>query len=459
MDSMAQEKLLKQLNERAAIENSKVKIAFDPARDTIVNDSASYLVGKYELNLAYKNVESDPTKPRVYDSYRAVRYPNCTRQRAQSDDSYHLSNTLHSGVCELHILGEAPPMSALTTDAKWSSIKVKGRTVSRVDMVIKRPDGRKGVLVFYPGRSELSWVAREQVASALGLRPRSAGSAGMLGPDDVDRLIGISVAKSGSFKYAWLDILVQRDPSSTENLSAAKFEPTEIAKRGEALMLRFEEMAPRADKARYWRFVGELLARLPESDWLRFRDRIAAAMMLAPPRETVAQLKLIHRMTDMGSDAGPVLAHTYSADLYKNEIAIAACKVGAPIAPHMGRALLASWAAQNAPQLVGFNENRRWRERGLHREWRREQRRQEWERCTEDGKKNGPPADITFSACWAVARATPDASPTYLALRRMGLGTQADDMMKHEYSIHWKKTYDAIGPSSSPTLCGESKEM
>lgn len=459
IDRTVYEALLKQLNEEASVENAKVKIAFDAKRETIISETAPSLVTNYELNLGYRKEDVDDRRPERFDAFRAVSYPNCAKPPTDTETNYRLGGTLHRGVCALHIFDEAPPQSALTTQTTWQTIKVKGRNVRRLDLTIRRPDGRKAVLVFYPGRSDLSWVATDQIAATLGLRPRGANAVDMLGPDEVDRLIEVATTKAGNSKYAWLDGLTQRDPSSDENLSASHFEPLEIAKRGEALTQRFEQMAPQADKTRYWRFVGELLARLPQSDWVRYRDRIAAAMVRAPKEEVVSQLKLIHRMTDMGANAGPVLALATSSDRYQNEIAIAACRVGAPIGAQLGQILLADWAIDNSPRLVAFDTRRRRGERGLRGEWRFEQRREAWERCTEDGKKNGPPPDITFSACWAIPESTPDASPTYLALRRMGLGAQADAMMMHQYSIHWKKTYATIGPASPAEVCGESREM
>ena len=196
------------------------------------------------------------------------------------------------------------------------------------------------------------------------------------------------------------------------------------------------------------------------SDRVKYRARIAAAMLLAPQDQVKEQKKLLLRMADMGAAAGPVLAHAAGQGFVNHELALATCRAGAAVAPHMGKALMANWKASNSPQLVGFDEHRRgWRRRGWSRRAFRELRRDAWERCTEEGRKHGPPDNIAFSACWAIPEATSEASPTYLALRRMGLGAEADAVMRHQYSRHWKKTYGSIGPGSPAKVCGESTEL
>jgi hypothetical protein len=457
MESMAVEDLVKRLNEQAFAQNAEVKIAFDPEKETIITDSAPYLVRRYQMNVAYRKEDTRDDEPKRYDSFRTVHYPGCSKPSAETEFNYILDSLMNSGVCDLHIFNEAPPPSALSIIETAQTIEVEGHTIRRLNLTIKRPDGRSAVLVFYPYRSDIPQEVAPLIASALGLRPLSTNFTGMPGPDEVDRLIASATAKSNSSKYVWLDMLAQRDPPSDENLSADRFEPTEIAKRGEALTRRFEAMAPQADKQNYWGFVGQLLARLPQQDWALYRDRIAAAMMSAPREGVATQIKLIHRMTDMGASAGQVLARAYSVEGNKSEITIAACRIGAPGAPHLGKALLASWKTSNSPQLVDFRPSRRhrWTNKIIWDPIARER----WERCTEDGKKHGPPENITFSACWAIPDTTPEASPTYLALRRMGLGAEADATMTHNYSIHWKKTYASIGPNSPAKVCGESELM
>ena len=290
-------------------------------------------------------------------------------------------------------------------------------------------------------------------------KPRGSDVAGDPGPDEVDRSIAAATDGAGRIKYAWLDELARRDPASAQSHSPSDFAAVEIGKRAEALTRRFEQKASQPDVTGYWRFIGDVLARLPQEDWLRYRERLAAAMLRARREDVAEQKKLILRMADMGAAAGPVLAHATKDGFIHYEIALATCRAGASVAPHMSKTLLMHWKEGNSPHLVNFKERRRWRKRGWLRELRKDLDRAAWERCTEDGKKNGPPANIAFSVCWALPEATPEASPTYLALRRMGLGAEADAMMRHNYSRHWKKTYAAIGPASSPNVCGESKEM
>lgn len=464
LGASAGDSLIERLNAEAAVRNAKLKIAFDPARETIITDSAPYLTIGYRLNVAHREEYGDDDRPKRYDAFRAVRYPNCAKPKAETEHHYILGNTQHRGICQLHIFDDELPSVALTTHAKSRIVDVDGRKVRRLDLTIKRPDGRSAVLEFYPGRSDFPLEAAPQIAAVLGLHPRRADDADMPGPDAVDRLIASTLAKSGGVKYAWLDELALRDPATDPTMAATRFDPAEIAKRGEALTRRFEQMAPKADTAPYWGMIGHLLARLPQREWVLYRDRIAGAMMQAPKDQVSAQIKLLHRMTDMGAAAGPVLARAYGEDRFRNEIAIAICRTGDPIAPHLGKALMASWKATNSPRLTNFHPKRRWRDRrfgvtGFTPGWRSEQRRKRWEQCTAHGKEYGPPANIAFSACWAYPATTPQASPTYLALRRMGLGDKADAMMKHQYSIHWKKTYGTIGPSSPAKVCGESQEM
>lgn len=459
IEDMAVDSLVERLNKEAAVQNAKVKIAFDAENETIITDSAPYLVRDFALNYAQRREETNAGRPEEFASFRIVRYPGCKKARPEGDFSYILDQSMKPGLCGLHIFAEKPPVTALTTELTWQDVDIDGYTIRRNNLIIKRPDGRKATLVFYPGRSELAFMATPQIAAALGLQPRGSDVSGVQGPDEVDRLIAAATSQSGSFKYAWLDELAQRDPTSTQNLAPSLFAPAEIGKRGEALTRRFELKASQADVAGYWKFIGDLLARLPQDDWVRYRERIAGAMMRAPREEVLNQKKLIHRMADMGAGAGPVLAHVTSDGFIHNEIAIATCRAGAPVAPHMAKTLMAAWKTSNSPQLVGFKESRRWRDTGWRRGWGRELRREAWERCTEHGKKHGPPANIAFSACWAIPQSRPDASPTYLALRRMGLGAEADAMMRHQYSKHWKKTYASIGPSSPAKVCGESGEI
>jgi len=459
MNAMAVDALVERLNKEASEQNAKVKIAFDPERETIITDSAPYLVRDFRLNYAHRKEYTVDGHPEQYASFRIVRYPGCNKARPEGDFSYSLNPSGTSGLCSLDIFAEAPPRDALTTHVQRRLVEIEGRKLSRVDLTIRRPDGRQAVLVFYPGRSDFPQMIAPQIASALNLPPRGNGGSDVPGPDEVDRLIASATSQSGAIKYAWLDELAQRDPASGQDFSATRLAPAEISKRGEALTRRFEQQAPQADRARYWETIGDLLALLPQPGWVRYRDRIAAAMVLAPREQVMAQKKLIHRMADMGASAGPVLARATSDGFVHDEIAIAACRVGAPVASQLGRTFLASWERSNSPQLVSYESKRGRRNRGLGRLFGHDARREAWERCTEDGKKYGPPANIALSICWAYPDTRSEASPTYLALRRMGLGGEADATMKHQYSIHWKKTYAAIGPSSPAKVCGESREM
>ncbi len=461
IEDMAVDSLVERLNEEASARNAQVKIAFDPTRETIVTDSASRLVREFAINYAHRREEAYAGRPEEYASFRMVRYPGCKKAGPDSDFNYILGQSATPGLCDLHIFAEKPPANALTIESTWRLVEIEGYSIRRVDMVIKRPDGRSVSLEFYPGQSDLDYEAAPQIASALGLKPRGSDIAGALGPDEVDRLIASATDRAGSTKYAWLDELARRDPSLDNSHSPSDFAAAEIAKRAEALTRRFELKASQADIAGYWKFIGDVLARLPQDDWVRYRGRLAAAMLRARREDVAAQTKLILRMAEMGAAVGPVLAHaTSDGGFVHNEIAIATCRAGGPVAPYMAKRLMAAWKVSNSPQLIGFNEGRRWRrDRGWRGELRRERRREEWERCTENGKKYGPPANIAFSICWAIPDSRSEASPTYLALRRMGLGTEADAIMRHQYSTHWKKTYAAIGPKSPAKVCGESKEM
>jgi len=454
-ETWAADALAERLNAEASVQNAKVKIAFDPARESIITVSAPDLVRDYRLNYAQREDVTKVGRPEQYESFRIVRYPGCNKVRPEGDFSYLLNPTGKPGICSLHIFAEAPPPASLRTEIQRRTVEVEGHKISRVDMTIKRPDGRTVVLVFYPGRSDLSSMAAPQIASALNLRPRGDDVSDVPAPDEVDRLITLATTQAGKIKYAWLDDLAQRDPASNQNLHAARFAPAEIAKRGEALTRRFEQMAPQAAGARYWNLIGESLALLPQQDWVRYRDRLAAALIRAPREQVVAQKKLIFRMSDMGVGAVPVLLRASGDGIVSNEIAIAACRIGAPIAPQFGQTLLASWQRRNSPQLMDFDSRRGLGRRGRGNIWRR----QVWEHCTAEGKKYGPPDDITFSACWAIPETNSEASATYLALRRMGLGKEADAMARHQYSIHWKQTYAAIGPSSPAGICGKSEGM
>lgn len=457
---MAVDSLIERLKAEASVENAKVKIAFDPARETIVTDSAPYLVRDYALNYAHRQGENKDGSRGAFASWRMVRYPGCNRSHPDGDFSYSFGFGGKPDRCTLEIFVENPPPKALTTEVKSQLLEVEGYAIRRFELTIRRPDGRKGTLVLYPGRSDLAFEAAPPIASALGLERRGEGLAGLAGPREVDRLIEAAIGRSGGTKYAWLDQLAQRDPASDHSHYPSGFAAVEISKRAEALTRRFEIKASQADTAPYWGFIGDLLARLPQDDWVRYRARIAAAMLHAPREGVMEQKKLIHRMADMGADAGPVLAHATSDGFIHNEIAIATCRAGAPVAPYMAKRLMAAWKVSNSPQLIGFDERRRWRrDHGWRGELRRERRREEWERCTENGKKYGPPANIAFSMCWAIPDSRPEASPTYLALRRMGSGAEADAVMRHQYSKHWKKTYAAIGPNSPAEVCGESGEI
>lgn len=457
---MAVDSLLERLNAEAAVQNAKVKIAFDPTRETIVTDSAPFLVRDYALNYAHRQTESVDGRRGEFASWRMVRYPGCNRPHPDGDFSYSFGYGAKPDRCILQIFAENPPPTALTTEVKSQLVEVEGYSIRRIALTLRRPDGRKATLVLYPGRSELAFEAAPHIAAALGLDPRSDGFAGLAGPPEVDRLIDAAIARSGGAKYAWLDELAKGDPASDHSHYPSGFAAVEIGKRAEALTRRFEIKASRADTTRYWRFIGDLLARLPQDDWLRYRERIAAAMPRAPREALMEQKKLILRMADMGAAVGPVLAHATSDGFVHNEIAIATCQAGAPVAPYMAKTLMAAWKVSNSPQLVSFESRRRWRrDHGWRGGLRGELRRRQWERCTEHGKKHGPPANINFSACWAIPDSRSEASPTYLALRRMGLGAEADAIMRHQYSKHWKKTYAAIGPNSPAKVCGESGEI
>lgn len=460
MEDMAVGSLVERLNEEASARNAKVKISFDPTRETIVTDSAARLVREFAINYAHRREEAYAGRPEEYASFRMVRYPGCKKARPDSDFGYTLGQSATPGLCDLHIFAETPPAKALMIESTWRLVEIEGYSIRRVDMVIKRPDGRSVALEFYPGQSDLDYEAAPQIASALGLKPRGSEVAEAPGPDEVDRLIAAATDRAGNTKYAWLDELALRDPAFAQSHSPSDFAAVEIGKRAEALTRRFELKASQADIAGYLKFIGDVLARLPQEDWVRYRGRLAAAMLRSRREDVEAQKKLILRMADMGGDVGPVLAHATSEGFVHNEIAIATCRAGEPVAPYMAKRLMAAWKVSNSPQLIGFNEGSRWRrDRGWRGELRRELRREEWDRCTENGKKYGPPANIAFSICWAIPDSSPEASPTYLALRRLGHGTEADAIMRHQYSKHWKKTYAAIGPASPAKVCGESKEI
>jgi hypothetical protein len=459
-EDMAIDSLVERLNAEAAVQNAKIKIAFDPARETIITDSAPFLVRDYALDYAHRQDENVDGSRGAFASYRMVRYPGCKKVRPAGDFSFILGQSRKPGLCELHIFAERPSSTALTTELTRRLVDVEGYKVSQISLTINRPDGRKATLVFYPGRSDLAYEAAPKIASALGLRPRGTDVSGVPGPDEVDRLIEAAMVESGGIKYAWLDELAQRDPVDDQGLSPSRFAPAEIAKRAEALTRRFEQKAPQASTARYWKFIGDVLVQLPQDGWLRYRDRIAAALLRAPREAVMEQKKLILRIADMAAAAGPVLAHATGDGFVHSEIAISTCRAGAPVAPYMAKRLMAAWKASNSPQLVSFESRRRWRRvHGWRGGLRGELRRKEWERCTEHGKKYGPPANIAFSVCWAIPDSRSEASPTYLALRRMGLGAEADGIMRHEYSRHWKKTYASIGPASPAEVCGESGEI
>ncbi len=450
--------VIDRLNRDAAAINTKVKIAFDPARETIVAPEAVYLIQHYRLNVAYVRDDYYKGRPQEYRTHNMVRYPRCSRPSERQGNGYSIGSYypgLHPGICTLTVYGEAPPRSALTTTIIQRPFVIEGYNIWRWQILISRPDGRQVSLLHFRGPQDSEQTTGPLIASALGLQPRNGQFANLPGPGEVDRWIAASIASVDTPNFAQLDVLAETGQlPANSSFSAHQIAPTEIAKRANKLVGQFENLIPSAN-ANHLNDVGTMLARLPQDNWVRYRKRIMAALMVAPKDMLDHQPQLVLRLAELGADAAPLLARASSEKHIRNYAEIAACRIGASANQQLRDNFLASWKISNLPHLKYAFERRdrdTFNGRGI-------MARQRWKRCFEDGKANGPPDDITFSACWYYPETGPEASRTYLALKRMGLGPEADAIARHQYSRHWKKTYALVGPQSDPKICGTEKDI
>lgn len=453
--SQAERRLAERLNAKAGPANARVRIPYNPASDAVVSDAAYRLVGDYGMPLAFEAHKTTAFRGRdlvvtsiTYDSHQLIRHSNC-RDPSLRGPGFRVEDSNIDGYCKL-LTEKAQPAKAILVDTKRDSVEVDGERVSRYRLIIRTAEGKTAQLLYFQaGNGGEEYRYAPLLASAFGLREGVVQPAGVPDLAQSAALMAQSRAKGNSRAVSALEQLattgsLPRDAS----FSIAELDKKEIANQAEPMIRQFE--AHRADPHghRISEQLPTILAHLPMAEWKRYAPRLLKAVSRNPDPENPTRGPLIARLTDQGAAAAQVYATLFDPGLVPFEYAAAACLIGPKATPAYQEAIMASWRAENRvkPPQQG-HINRRWR--GPLRQARLELCQKEWARedLREDQKRIGP------YSCWVAPQLSSSGKNIYLALRRMGLGAEADSIARHKQRVFMERDFRDVGPHSSPDVC------
>lgn len=435
--SPAEWQLAEAMNNEVALHNQRARLPFDARQETIIFGPRSSLVRQYDLPVAYIDY-SEPGRS-SFVSLHAVRYPGCRRERGEFEQFSMTRVGTARDTCILERHDVQPPEDALIATQSSRMFERDGVEIVRWETTIQRPGGQRASVVRFAPKNEP--VAMEPLlASALGLRPRTDKSPGWFDPAQVDRLIAERTAihvQSSDRQIAELAAngrLGKNDVLFVDRVVAA-----DITRNASALTRQFERGLSGADPYAQTALISDLLARLPEAEWVLHRREFLSILMANRQWRSIdGYQRMTLRLSDLGVDAAPLIVRLASEPALQPHVSAAACRIGPAATPQLRRAMLDAWKKDNQPV------------------WDRPRKGVLQKQLCEKQRTQGPPDDATFKTCWR----KPDASKhLYQALKRMGEGDQADAMAKHRDVRGFQRRYGAISPASPASVCPKEDEL
>ena len=442
--------LAARMNAQARDANSRAHIAFDPSHDALVSDFVPDLIGQYDLRIGYKPEEM---RGEIYGhtSYRSVRYPDC--KLPAGADRFDLSmRALGKDKRACLLIARSQPVSqgAVVTTLQFRKLTVDGVKTGEHRIVIQRPDGASTSVVYYTARDEWSsrQIGRDAIAAALGLSKGTASDADLPDKEETDRLIAEISERHLAAVAEWVAELAATGklPGDREKFSTWQIPPSVIAANAELLLHQLDLGLAPDGYANNRRVISGLLAALPEDEWTRRSPQILAMLKRHSPLEERDTFALLVRLSEIGPAALPILAKVTSTRDLPTATVIGACKIGQDAVPVLGQRLLEDWRRQNIPIRRSPNSSGG----GL--------RSLDYRACVEEGERNGPPEEAN-DICWQKPEiSTSHGHALYFALKRMGMGDDADRMAKHLRAARWERDWGNIGPSSPVNVCTDNLE-
>ena len=440
-----------QMNAQSREANSRARIDFDPGRDVLIADFAPELILNYRILTAIQSNRSSFASP-GYTTHRMVKYPDC---RLENDNGWAAGASIKAisddrTICWLQTRYEPAPQGAVVATTRHRKVIVDGVETNEHRITIRRPDGASTAIVYYSARNEtesrrIGWQA---LASALGLAEGHGGTEGLPDKRAADGWIAASLQHSRSASIKALEALAAtgRAPEGFP-YTASRVPPEAIVANADGLMQQLDlHLAGKASRSRPIE-LSRTLALLPDDEWARRAPQILSLFGRHSPVDADDTSELLIRLSELGAPALPVLTNAHSTldPRLPTATIIGACKIGGPAAGALGQRLLEDWRRANLPVRKGPRAGGK----GL--------RFIEYRKCVEEGERNGPPQDGNLGVCWQKPTITTTRGRAlYLALKRLGLGADADRMAKHMRTARWKRDWGNIDPSSPINVCTDN---
>lgn len=316
-------------------------------------------------------------------------------------------------------------------------------------MVIGRPDGKGAQLLYYQaGTGSEEYHYAPLLASAFGLRKGVAAASALPDQTQSEALIAASRAGGNARALSALQQLAATGKLPRDRgFSLAELDRREIAKQAEALTRQFELSRSDPQGHQFSDELTDLLAHLPAAEWQHYAPRLLRAIGRNPDPKDPTRGPIILRLTDQGAAAADVYATLLDPGRMPFDYAAAACLIGPKATPAFRKAVMEAWRSENRLRPPRRRVVNRWR--GPVRQARYKQCQKEWARddIPEDLKRTGP------YSCWSSPQLSSSGKNTYLALRRMGLGAEADSIARHKQRVFMERDFREVGPNSSPDVC------
>ena len=442
--------LAARMNALAAETNREAHLAFDPEREALVSDFALELVKDYRLITAYRPVQSLNAETR-FTTYRMVHYPGCRFEDDLARDDGDSMQAINEDrtICRFTTQGEAPPQGAVVATSHHRKLTIANVATIEHRIVIRRPDGQTCGVLYYsaPLESRSERLGVKAVAAALGLAKGHGAAAGLPGKDEVESLVAANLHRATAATIKALEALAAtgRAPDGFP-YAASKVPPAAIAANADGLIQQLDLSLARKSSVIRPIDLARTLALLPDVEWARRAPQILSLLGRHSPIDGDSTAELLIRLSELGPPALPVLAQATSTRGLPTATVIGACKIGPAATPVLGPALLEDWRRENVPIRRSPNSSGG----GL--------RSLNYRACVEEGERNGPPEDAN-DVCWQKPTIwTAHGKALYFALKRMGLGADADRMAKHVRDASWKRDWGDIGPSSPVDACTDDLE-
>lgn len=438
----AETALADSMNAKAEAANRRARIAFDPARETIVAELARNLMRDYRLAVAYRDRSDEPPRRR-YAAYRYVHYPKCFGPSEASVNAYQLSSLGKDRNTCILTTYEPPPADAVVARKVYRRLTIDGVATNEHRLVIRRPDGATAEVVYYSARDELKSqrIGTDALAAALGLQRRSNTDPEPPGQQAVEDWIAASQRRMQAAYDELVGVLAAtgRLPEGS-SFSASHVDPETIARNADPLINQLSrglvDQGAMIDTAS----ISRALALLPEDAWQRESQSILAVLDRSPPIDADWNGELLMRLADLGPAAIPTLSRAKGTRDLPEAVVVAACRIGPAARPAFENRLLEDWRRANLPRRKSAGS----RSSLLYK------------KCVADGERHGPPDDVTFSSCWRPSDIWGHSDRVYFALKRLGLGRKADAMARHTKSRQYARDFADIGPSSPAKVCYEN---